>query len=193
MNVGKLLDRVYRATNWKYTDRFGIVDMFNDAQSQITDDAKIEAESPITLIVDQESYTLPSNFKAPINLIDGTIANPNLIYPLININEYQFGYSIYNGKILLKPVPNEAKTINLYYYKTPKELVEDEDIPEFDSLFHYLLASYATYNIGMMPETGIAQGMVDRAKLEWTQGTISFVNSISRKNKRQRVNQKVIW
>lgn len=193
MNVGKLLDRVLRATNWKYTDRFGIVDMFNDAQSQITDDARIEAESPIVLVVDQESYTLPTNFKAPINLIDGTIAAPNFIYPLININEYQYGYSIYNGNILLKPVPNEVKTINLYYYKTPAELVEDEDIPEFDSLFHYLLASYAIYTIGMMPDIGVAQGMVDRSKLEWTNGTMSFVQSMTRKYKRQGVNRKVVW
>jgi hypothetical protein len=193
MNVGKLLDRVYRATNSKYTDRFGIVDMFNDAQSQLTDDAKIEAESSIVLVVDQESYTLPANFKAPINLIDGTIAAPNFIYPLININEYRFGYSIFNGEILLKPVPNEAKTINFYYYKKPAELVEDDEIPEFDSLYHHLLASYAIFNIGMMPEMGIAQGMVDRAKMDWTQGSMDFVQSISRKNKRQRVNQKVVW
>lgn len=193
MNVGKLLDRVYRATNWKYTDRFGIVDMFNDAQSQLTDDAKIEAESAVVLVVDQEAYTLPANFKAPINLIDGTIASPELIYPLININEYSYGYSIYNGEILLKPVPSEAKTINLYYYKTPAELVEDIDVPEFDSLYHYLLASYAIYNIGMMPDMGITQGMIDRAKLEWTEGSRSFVQSISRKNKRQRVNCKVVW
>lgn len=193
MNVGRLLDRVYRSTAYKYTDRFGIVDLFNDAQSQLTDDAKIEAESPITLVADQENYALPTNFKAPISLIDGTIANPNTIYPLVNINEYKFGYSIYNGEILLKPAPNEAKTINLYYYKAPAELVEDADEPEFDSLYHYLLASYAIYMIGLMPDTGIPQGMTDRAKSEWIDGSRNFVQSISRKNKRSRVNEKVVW
>jgi hypothetical protein len=193
MHVAQLLDRVYRYTNWKYTDRFGILDMFNDAQSQITDDAKIEAESQITLVVDQENYPLPVNFKAPISLIDGTIANPKTIYPLMNISENHFGYSIYNGQILIKPAPSEVKTINFYYYKTPKELVNDIDVPEFDSLYHYLLASYAIYLIGLMPDMGIAQGMVDRSKAEWAEGTQMFLQSMSRKNKRQRVNEKVVW
>jgi hypothetical protein len=193
MNVGKLLDRVYRATNSKYNDRFGIVDMFNDAQSQLTDAAKIEAESPISLVVDQENYPLPADFKAPISLIDGTIANPSIVYPLVNINENTYGYAIYNGEILLKPAAKEDKTINLYYYKTPIELVDDIDEPEFDSLYHYLLASYATYMIGLMPDMGISQGMVDRAKAEWMEGSSNFVNSISRKNKRSRVNRKVVW
>lgn len=193
MNVGKLLDRVYRSTNYKYNDRFGIVDMFNDAQSQMTDDAKIESSSTITLVVDQENYMLPTNFKAPISLIDGTIANPNIIYPLVNINEYQFGYSIYNGEILLKPKPSEAKTINFYYYKKPTELSVDADEPQFDSLYHYLLASYAIYMIGLMPEMAISQGMVDRAKAEWIEGSRDFVQSIARKNKRSRVNEKVVW
>lgn len=193
MNVGRLLDRVYRATNYKYNDRFGIVDMFNDAQSQLTDDAKIEAESAVTTVVDQENYALPADFKSPINLIDGTIAAPNTIYPLVNINEYTFGYSIYNSEILLKPAPSQVKTLNFYYYKTPAELVDDEDEPEFDSLFHYLLASYAIYMISLMPESGITQGMADRSKAEWTEGSKNFVQSISRKNKRSRVNEKVIW
>lgn len=193
MNVGKLLDRVYRSTNYKYTDRFGILDMFNDAQSQLTDDAKLEASSTVTLVVDQENYTLPTNFKAPISLIDGTIANPSVIYPLVNINENHFGYAIYNGEILLKPEPSEDKTINFYYYKKPTELALDADEPQFDSLYHYLLASYAIYMIGLMPDTGIAQGMVDRAKAEWIEGSKSFVQSISRKNKRSRVNEKVVW
>lgn len=193
MNVGNLLDRVYRATNYKYNDRFGIVDMFNDAQSQLTDDAKIEAESPVVLVVDQENYPLPTDFKAPISLIDGTIANPNTIYPLVNISEYRFGYSIYNNEILIKPVPSEAKTINLYYYKSPVVLVNDVDTPEFDALYHHLLASYAIYMIGMMADTGIAQGMVDRAKTDWIQGSQAFIQSISRKNKRQRVNERVVW
>lgn len=193
MNVGRLLDRVYRATSWKYTDRSGIVDMFNDAMSQLTDNAKIEAESQINLVVNQENYPLPPDFKAPINLIDGTIASPNFIYPLLNINEYQYGYSIYNNEILLKPVPQEARTINFYYYKTPAELVEDEDVPEFDSLYHHILASYAVYNIGMTQGMDIPQGMIDRAKTEWIQGAQEFTQSIARKNKRQRVNRKVIW
>jgi hypothetical protein len=193
MNVSKLLDRVYRATQFKFTDRFGILDMFNDAQSQLTDDAKIEASSTVTLVVDQENYDLPEDFKAPISLIDGTIANPDTIYPLVNINENQFGYSIYNNEILLKPAPSESKTINFYYYKIPTELVDDTDEPEFDPLYHYLLASYATYMIGLMPEMGIAQGMVDRAKAEWIEGSKNFVQSIARKTKRSRVNEKVVW
>lgn len=193
MNVGKLLDRVYRSTNHKYTDRFGIVDMFNDGMSQITDDAKIEAESPVTLVINQENYALPADFKAPISLIDGTIANPDVIYPLVNISENRYGYAIYNDEILLKPAPSEVKTINFYYYKKPVELVLDEDIPEFDSLYHYLLASYATYMIGLMPNMEIAQGMVDRAKAEWIEGSRNFVQSISRKNKRSRVNERVVW
>lgn len=193
MNVGKLLDRVYRSTNYKYTDRFGILDMFNDAQSQLTDDAKLEASSTVTLVVAQENYTLPTNFKAPISLIDGTIANPSVIYPLVNINENHFGYAIYNGEIFLKPAPSEEKTINFYFYKKPDDLVDDIDEPEFDSLYHYLLASYAIYMIGLMPDMGIAQGMVDRAKSEWIEGSRNFVQSISRKNKRSRVNEKVTW
>lgn len=191
MNVGRLLDRVYRATN--YNDRYGIIDMFNDAQNQLTDDAKIEAVSDITLVVDQENYTLPANFKSPINLIDGTISNPNVIYPLVNINEYSFGYSIYNGEILLKPAPSEAKTIKFYYYRTLTEMVNDDDEPEFSELYHYLLSAYAIFMIGMMPGSSVPQGIVDRSKIQWDEGMRKFIQSVSNTNRRQRVNEKVVW
>lgn len=191
MNVGSLLDRVYRATT--YTDRFGIVDLFNDGMSQLTDDAKIEAEEPVALVVNQENYPLPADYKAPISLIDGTIASPNIVYPLVNISENKFGYSIYNGEILIKPAPSEAKSINFYYYKVPVTLVLDEDVPEFEPIYHYLLSSYAVYMISIMPDSKVTQGMADRARAQWTEGLQLFSQSIARKNKRSRVNEKVVW
>lgn len=191
MNVASLLDRVYRATT--YNDRFGIVDLFNDGMNQLTDDAKIEAEIPITLVVDQENYPFPGDFKAPISLIDGTISNPNTVYPLVNINENRFGYSVFNGEIIIKPAPSEAKTINFYYYKVPATLVLDTDVPEFDPVYHYLLSAYAIFMIGLMPGMEIPQGMVDRSKMQWIEGSQSFVQSISRKNKRSRVNERIVW
>lgn len=194
MNVGQLLDRVYKATGGKYNDRFDIVDLFNQAQSILTDDAKIEATSTVTTVINQDNYPLPADFKAPISLIDGTISNPNFIYPLINIDEHRFGHALFGSEIYIKPTPNEVKTLNLYYYKHPVALVLDADVPGFDPFYHYLLSTYAIYNIMLIPDSGnFDKGTYDRAYADWENGRQNFLKAQSRKQKRTRVNEKVVW
>lgn len=190
-NVSQLLDRVIKATN--YTDRFNTVDLFNDALNQLIDGSKLEANINISVVADTSEYALPTDFKAPIALIEGDVASPHNIYPLINITEQRFGYSIYNGQIILKPPPAAATTLTLYYYKYATQLVEDEDIPEIDAQWHELLSTYAIGMIHMIPDRNVDKGTVDRYMSRWEEGKLSFIQSMSRKNRRSRVREVNLW
>lgn len=193
MLVSDLLGRVINSTGHKYEDRFQIISLLNEAQSILTDDAKLEASATVTMVVNQDQYPVPPDFKAPIALIHGTISNPDFIYPLVNIDENRFGYALFGGNLYIKPTPTESKTLNLYYYKHSAPLVADSDAPGFDSFYHYLLATYAIFNIMLIPGTDFDKGIIDRARSEWETGRQNFLHAQSRKQKRSRVNEKVVW
>lgn len=189
--VSQLLDRVIKSTN--YNDRFYIIDLFNDALSELVDAAKMEASQEYNVTPSVTEYTLPINFKAPMSLMEGAIDAPNEVYPLVNIDEYKFGYAIYSTKFHLKPEVTENKTLILYYYKYATALVEDDDTPEIDSNWHQLLANYAIGQIHLMPDSKVDKGTVDRIMTTWVQGKQSFIESQQRKRRRSSVREKVVW
>lgn len=53
---------------------------------------------------------------------------------------YLWGESLY---LLPTPSANESNAYTMFYYKTPTELSNDTDVPEWSSQFHMLLADYA--------------------------------------------------
>lgn len=55
---------------------------------------------------------------------------------------YKFG-----GTIRVYPVPSEAFTVSLRYYKKPTMLASDSDVPEIPSEFEELLVSGAAYRV----------------------------------------------
>lgn len=189
--VAQLLDRVIKSTN--YNDQYYIIDLLNDALSELVDAAKMETSQEYSVTTGVSEYTLPTNFKAPVSLMEGTIDAPSAVYPLVNIDEYKFGYAIYDTKFYLKPEVTENKTLTLYYYKYAAALSESTETPEIDSNWHQLLANYAIGQIYLMPESKVDKGTVDRMMATWTQGKQSFVESQQRKRRRSSVREKVVW
>lgn len=61
-----------------------------------------------------------------------------------NVPEYWY---FYDETIKVYPVPNEAYTLNLRYYKKPTELSSDSDVPEIPSEFQEILVVGAAYRV----------------------------------------------
>jgi hypothetical protein len=189
--VAQLLDRIIKVTN--YTDRFFMIDLMNDALNQLVDGARLDGTSSISVTSGTASYTLPTDFKAPIALIDGSLSEPDIVYPLINVSETRFGYAVFGGNVIIKPEPQEDKTLILAYYKYATELSDDEDVPEIDSQWHDLLSTYTTGMIHMIPDRNVDKGTVDRYMGRWDEGKKNFIESMTRRNKRSSVREKVMW
>lgn len=187
MNTEQLIDRVIRSTHNTDIDRFYIIDLLNDALTQLTDSAKIEASHTYTLQAGVGEYDLPEDFKSPITLIEGEPSNPSIVYHLSNLSEVKWGYTVYEGKLIVKPVPQAGKKVTLYFYKYASPLKEPDDIPDIDPQWHYLLTIYASAMIMMVVSPNIA----DRLFANWEDGKRRFEQSMARNRKRSSVNQKV--
>ena len=192
-NLSALKDRVFKLTNGLYTDTFHMTDMLNDALNMLTDGAKLEGSSSVSVISGTSEYALPATFKAPITLIEGNISAPSQVYQLVSINEPKFGYAIFSTNLYLKPEPASDKTLTLYYYKYATQLENDEDLPEIDTQWHDLLSTYAAGMIALLLKDQMDKGLADRYLARWEEGKESFKRSIDRKQKRTSVREKVVW
>lgn len=191
-DLALLKDRIFYMTNHLYTDTVNMTNMINDAQNMLTDGAKLEGSSSIAVISGTGSYALPATFKAPITLVKGTIAEPDQVYDLVSIDEFKFGYSIFESLIYLKPLPQETMILTLYYYKYATQLTLDTDTPEIDTQWHDLLSTYAAGMIALLlPD--FDKGLADRYMQRWEEGKKAFKESMARKQKRTTVRQKIIW
>lgn len=191
MNLQELKERVFRLTNNKFTDEFHMVDLINDALNQLVDIGKIKGKETIEVSKGNGEYDLPELFKAPYALIEGDVSDP-VIYPLINMND-RFGYVIYGDVFYLKPLPNENKTLTMFYYKYASRLENPDDVPEIDSQWHDLLAMYAAGMIMLLPDLGVERGLSDRILGRWDEGKRQFESAMMRKNKQSSVREKVRW
>jgi hypothetical protein len=201
-NLAQIKDQVLRSVNYQYTDQFHIRDLINDAVTSLVDAGKLKKKATISVIAGTNNYALPTDFKSPGTLQDETSPNAVLPYELVDISENRFGYAIESGYIYLKPVPSQALTLTHYYYNYPALLVADTDIPtEIDAQYHNVLGLYAIAMIIpiLKKDTSTryavaAANLADtRAWQMWQDGLKSFADANTRKNKNNRVRDKVVW
>lgn len=190
--VADLKDRIFRATGGRYTDTFHMLDLLNDALNELVDGAKLRGKTTISVVADDNGYAKPADFKAAYLLQDETNPNGIAVYPLVSIGENAFGYAV-EDQIYLKPVPNTATTLTLYYYKYATQLSADSDTPEIDAQYHSALSDYAIWLIMLMPEMGVDKGTTDRFMQSWDRSKQSFITAMTKKNKLSRVREKVVW
>ena len=192
--LSQLKDRIFRNTGGMYTETFHMTDLINDALSMLVDGAKLKGIQTINVVGMTGEYALPADFKSPSVLQDQTDTNGSVApYDLVNISENKFGYAIADGNIVLKPVPTAATTLTHYYYKYATVLVNDTDVPEVDSAYHFLLSTYASAVILLIPGLQNAPGLGDRFMNQWEEGKRSFFANMARKNKTTRTREKVVW
>lgn len=109
-----------------------------------------------SLVVNQNEYVLPSNFKKVNSLyivLSGT--PPNETYsPLDNITwnqkyllNYQTGtpsaYDLKRNRIVMWPYPNAALTLRLDYTYLVADMVNDTDVPDVPEAYQELIALLA--------------------------------------------------
>lgn len=109
-----------------------------------------------TLVVNQEKYALPGDFKKLHRLeIINSGTYPNLettqIVPITTNQQDlvpgQVGtpcfYSLRKNSIILYPIPDTAKTMRLYYSYAVVAMTQDADIPDVPDTYHQLIALLA--------------------------------------------------
>lgn len=194
MNLGQLKDRIFRMTNHIYNDTFHMTDLVNNALNALANDAKLEGEESIAVTANTANYALPALYKSPRALVEGTIDSPTRIYDLVAIDEISYGYSIWNGEIVVKPTPSESKTLKFYFYKYATPLTDDIDEPEIDSQYHEILAAYASAMILSLPGMdNVNRYLVDRYFQIWDEGAARFKADMAKKTKQTTVRKVEPW
>lgn len=192
--LGELRQRVFHATSGLYTETYHMDNLLNDALNQLVEIAKLRGVQTLSLIPGTDTYALTDNFKSPGQLLDTTDQNCAIPYELVDITENRFGYTIENGNIIIKPVPQQSKELTHYYYKYATQLVNDSDVPEIDSQYHDLLSTYASGMILLLPTLQIQdKTLSDRYLVRWQEGKLNFANDMQRKNKATRGRTVNLW
>jgi hypothetical protein len=193
-NLAELRARVHRATSGMYTDITYMDDLLNDAQYQLFEGAKLRTAVSIPVISGTDTYALPADFKSPGQLMDATDANNVYVYELVDITENKTGYAIESGNIVIKPVPDQDRTLTHYYYKYPARMYDEADTPEIDAQYHDLLTHYAAGMILLLPMLQIQdKTLSDRYLKRWEEGKMTFIADMQRKNKSSRGRTVVEW
>ncbi len=188
MTFGEIIARVMRNINFVYNDTDHIKNLINEALITIAADAKIQTSETYSLIPGQSEYPLPTNFKEAITLIEGELGNPSCEYALTDISSYATGYYLYDGKLVFRPMPSEAKTVKFYYYQYPDYLYNEDEVPDIDERYHDVLASYAAAMILSLPNIqNVNTTLIDRYFAVWEQRKSEFKVGMQRKNKQTSV------
>jgi hypothetical protein len=192
--LGELRARVFRSTSGMYTETYHMNDLINDAQSQLVDGARLRGVQSINVLTSTDTYALPENFKSPGEMLYQQQNECIVTYPLLDIASNQFGYAIEAGNIILKPYPQETRTLTHYYYKYATTLVDDSDVPEIDPQYHDLLQFYAAAMIILLPTLNIQdKTLSDRYLKRWDEGKAGFIMDMQRKNKSSTGRTVVNW
>lgn len=192
--LSEIRARVFRMTSGMYTDSYHMDDLINDAQHQLVEGARLRGVQSIPLTTGTDTYALPDNFKSPGELLYAENNDSTVTYPLLDIASNQFGYAIELGNIIIKPYPQENRTLTHYFYKYATPLVNDTDVPEIDVPYHDLLAFYAAAMILLLPTLNVQdKTLSDRYLKRWDEGKASFISDMQRKNKSSTGRTVVHW
>lgn len=184
MNLNQILARVRRNINFVYNDTDHMKNLINEALVTIAADAQIQTVQAYTLVPGQSEYPLPINYKEPIALIEGDLGCTDREYTLTNIDSYTSGYYVYNGNIVIRPTPNEGKTVKLYYYQYPDELISEDDVPDIDPRYHDVLATYAAAMILSLPNIeNVNNNLIERYFDVWEKRKAQFKADMQRKTR----------
>lgn len=123
----------------------------------------LEASTTISLVDSQQTYALSSeasDFNTAVALVDDDnddtieFIAPSKFFELVgNDTGNESGdpdyWTIWEDKIYLTPIPeaNDTNRLTLYYYKNPTTMSADDDVPEWDNAFHWILVEYGKWKL----------------------------------------------
>lgn len=169
-NTGDIVTKVQRRirdTGYSSTE---IKDYINDAQDDALNEYRLpfmQTTQNYTLTAGVSDITngtgLPSNYVQALDIVM-TSSGREQTLPYVDVREIDNFYPdaddttinpantptrwyFYADTIRVFPVPDEAYTLTLRYYKKPTILVGDDDVPEIPSEFAELLVMGAAYRV----------------------------------------------
>ena len=150
-----LIRRRLNETSTTFHTDADLIANINEAQKYIVREAEIllQGSSTTTTVSGTQNYALPLDFLYFVRL---TFDGLKLFQVNFNeIDEAEFdetldtglptNYYIFNDQIYLYPIPNQVKTLRLWYYKSPTTLDETTDSLEISSNWDDVVATYAAY------------------------------------------------
>lgn len=194
VTLADLKDQIFRNTNNLYTDQEQMRLLVNNALSDLANEAKLQKVTMLAVTSGTAAYNLPTDYKSPYALMEGTIDNAQYVYSLIDMTSPQYGYALYNGQIWLKPTPTADKTLNFYYYAYHPDLNADTDAIIFDDRYANIISAYASamiLSLPGMPE--VNQALIQRYFSIWDDGKASFAQDMQKKVKQTSVRKVNVW
>lgn len=121
---------------------------FDEANADITVATKQEATATLTTVSGTESYSLPADFylarRVELQFIAGSPSNWFEVIPYsldlrrpgdplntATLTSTPIGYYIFNNKIYFVPIPDQAYSGTLYYFKNATQSTQDSDTPSY--------------------------------------------------------------
>lgn len=131
--VNKGMREVERYTLWKFSEA-------QVEETAVVDQKTIPAPADLALILGLRNRTLRTN----LPYLDERQGAPDWGNDADPIKGRPEAYSYWQGEIRLWPIPSKADKIEIRYYKTWPELVNDSDEPIIPETWQHLLIDYAT-------------------------------------------------
>jgi hypothetical protein len=129
----------------------------------------IQRSSTVTITLGSKEVTIPTDLYEVVGL--NLLGGENAAYPLSRGYETEVGdtsttgipttYSVWNGKLIVSPVPDAGYTATLRYLAYPTDLSATTDVPEFPSVYHTALVLYAAMK-GFIFDNAVDKGMYYR-------------------------------
>lgn len=155
----------------------------NDGQRAFVRQTKILQGRKMTLTVPgQQDYPMDTDFWTPrLVKYDIYVLKPFSVDELeIQSPASSTGtpvyYTVWERQILLWPTPSVEKTLLVYYYRWPVEMMADTDVPEIPEAFHGVLPAWAAYRAMLADQN---PSLADRYLREFNDGVMEALAALT--------------
>lgn len=175
-----IVSDIYNRVKRQFGDESGVqvtdtdlLRWINDGQRQIvmSNEGLLETTTTANTVADQAEYTLPTNlllFKSVSYKGTGQVSYSQLRGMSFNAFQQHIDswdgdttevgvpvvYTIYAGKIILYPIPEDSITnaLKIYYTRRPTDVTASGDTPDLPILYHETLVKYCLQQAYEMDE-----------------------------------------
>lgn len=186
MKLSDIVRQVNRDIDDEY-DLADIKDWVNRCLDDISPISRKEAKTSFTIDL-TNAYELPTD----ISNIYLLMVNGEKCEPIAIEDIYSQGYTIWDNALSLKSGPDTGQ-IDLYYYRKLKHVDLADDEPEIEQEFHDLFVFYCLGNMQFYDEDyDTRPDSFNRYNARKNEYGL-FMDKKFRKNRKNRVTDKVIW
>ena len=160
MNLRKMVARVMRALPNLPPNSIGandVVDLLNEGLNNIAAMSTKTATLTYELDADTDSVPFPEDMLKLVNVywsddkveLEASLEKMPKTFLDDDDEEYTgtpIYYYVEDGRIVVRPIPNEDENLYVVYTRQPTVMVEDTDVPDIEGTEEYIIA-YALYRL----------------------------------------------